>query len=280
MDDSMHKIGISSFTYNFACGWRPDHRPEHIMTPFELIDKAVSLGAGAVQFGDNMPLEVYGDEDLEKIRIYAEERGIELEAGMRKMTAERLTEYIGITHRIGGRVLRVITDGAGYAPEFEECCRILSSVIPLLEEAGVIIGIENHDRFHAREYAKMVETVDHPKIGLTVDTVNSMSIEEPAGEVIANMAPYCVCLHLKDYDIRRYNGGGGLKITGACPGTGRLDIRRCIEECIEKSYSGFNMILESWMEPQETLEETLRTEDEWAREGVKLLKELGYQKDL
>ena len=56
------------------------------MTPLDLIDKAVALGADVVQFGDNMPLEKYSDEELEQIRIHAEECGIETEAGMRKAT--------------------------------------------------------------------------------------------------------------------------------------------------------------------------------------------------
>ena len=268
------KIGISSFAYCFATGRNPFQKPEHFMTPFELIDKAVWSGAEVVQFGDNMPLEVYDDEVLEKIRIYAEERGIELEAGMRRTTAERLSEYILITQKIGAHILRVITDGGGFEPDFQECCRLFSSVIPQLEESDVTIGIENHDRFHAREYAQMIETIGHPRIGLTVDTVNSLSLEETVDEVLRNMAPYCVCLHMKDYVIKRSNGGSGLKITGACPGTGRLDIRRCYEECLRRSASSFNIIIESWMEPCETLEISLQTEDEWAKTGVAFLKNM------
>lgn len=273
--ERIHKIGISSFAYCFACGARAFEKPDHIMTPFELIDKAVTHGAEAVQFGDNMPLEIYDDEELEKIGVYAEERGIELEAGMRKATAERLSDYIHITSKIGARVLRLITDGLdGFEPDFQECCQILRSVVPLLEQTGVVLGIENHDRFHAREYAKMAETVNHPQIGLTIDTVNSLSLEEPVGEVLEYMAPYCVCLHMKDYVIKRNNGRCGLKITGACPGTGRLDIKRCYDECRMRSNSDFNIIIESWMEPCDTLEETLQVEDEWAREGVRFLKNL------
>ena len=267
-----HKTGISSFAYCFACGSRPFTKPEHIMTPHDLIDKATALGAAAVQFGDNMPLDVYSDEELEQIRIHAEKCGIELEAGMRRATAERLSDYIRITHKIGGRVLRVITDGAGFAPDLQDLCGILSSTIPQLEESGVVLGIENHDRFSAREYAQMIVAVGHPQVRVTVDTVNSLSHEEHIDEVLKYMAPYCVCLHLKDYEIKRYNGGGGLKITGACPGAGRLDILRCYEECRKRSDSSFNIILESWMEPCETLEETLRVEDEWAKAGVAYLK--------
>ena len=269
-----HKIGISSFAYCFACGSRQFTEPQHIMTPHDLIDKAAALGAYVVQFGDNMPLEVCSDEELERIRIHAERCSIELEAGMRKATSERLSEYIRITHIIGGRVLRVITDGIGFTPDMQDFCRILASVIPQLEESGVVLGIENLDRFYAREYAEMIRAVDHPQIGVTVDTVNSLSHEESLREVLDNMAPYCVCLHLKDYVIKRINGGGGLKITGACPGSGRLDIRGCIDECSKRSAFDFNIILESWMDPCDTLEETLLAEDEWVKTSVTYLKNL------
>ena len=269
-----HKIGISSFAYCFACGSRPLNRPEHIMTPNELIEKAFTLGAEVVQFGDNMPLEIYNDDELKQIRLYAERRGIELEAGMRKATPERLSDYIRITQIIGGKTLRVISDGIDFTPDLQQFCHILTSVIPQLEESGVVLGIENHDRFSAKEYAQIVETIDHPQVGLTIDTVNSLSHEEPIDEVLKHMAPYCVCLHMKDYVIKRYNGGGGLKITGTCLGTGRLDVRRVYDECRAKSDRDFNIIIESWLEPCETTEETLRVEDEWTTTGLAYLKTL------
>jgi sugar phosphate isomerase/epimerase len=120
----------------------------------------------------------------------------------------------------------------------------------------------------------MVETVGHPQVRLTVDSVNSLSHEETVSEVLKYMAPYCICLHMKDYVIRRYNGGGGLKVTGACLGTGRLDAQNFYEECRARSDSDFNVILESWMEPCETLEETLQREDEWAEKSVEYLKKM------
>ena len=272
--DRIYKVGISSYTYSFARGSRPFQKPEHILTPFDLIDKAVMIGAQVVQIADNMPLEVYGDEELEKIRLYAAKRGIELEAGMSRATEERLADYIRITGRIGARFLRLVIHGGDFTPDFQECCRILSSVIPLLEESGIILGIENHDSFSVRDCARMAALLAHPQIGLTVDTVNSLSREETIGEVLQYMAPYCACLHIKDYVIRRINGGGGLKITGVCAGTGRVDIRRCFEECRTRSSHAFNVILESWMEPCGTLEETLQMEDEWAEAGVLLLKKI------
>ncbi len=240
------------------------------MTPFELIDKAVEAGAQVVQFGDNMPLERYDDDYLKEIKAYAVEKNIELEAGMREMTKDRLLEYIRITKAIGASLLRIVIDGKhGFEPTIEEIISTLKSVIPTLEENGVTLGIENHDRFRSETFADIVRAANHPQIGLTVDTVNSLSIEEPVDVVLANMAPYCVCLHLKDYTIVRNNGGNGLFITGACPGKGRLDIARCIEACSKRAGRDFNIILESWMAPQGDLETSLVTEDQWVKEGIR-----------
>ena len=36
--DRIYKIGISSFAYSFARGSRPFQRPEHILTPFDLMN--------------------------------------------------------------------------------------------------------------------------------------------------------------------------------------------------------------------------------------------------
>lgn len=270
------KIGVSSFTFNIACGTIPSQRPAHPLDAFGLIERAAKLGAEVLQFGDNLPLENYTGEELEKIRLLAQQRGLELEAGMREATPERLERYIDITRRIGAKILRIIIDGkiGGYEPEIPEICAVLRSVIPKLEETGVVLGIENHDRLYAREFEEIIQGVSHPQIGLTVDTTNSLSLEEPVEQVLSCMAPYCVCLHMKDYDIVRNQGGIGLKIIGACPGEGRQDIRRCIAVCREKAGRSFNIILESWMEPCGTLEASLAQEEAWAAAGIRYLREV------
>jgi hypothetical protein len=61
---------------------------------------------------------------------------------------------------------------------------------------------------------------------------------------------------------------------GACPGTGRQNIKLCFDVCREKAQRDFNIILESWMEPCETIEMSMKQEDEWAREGVRFLKKI------
>ena len=76
---------------------------------------------------------------------------------------------------------------------------------PCLERHGLTLGIENHDRFLAHEYAEMIAQIGHPLVGTVVDSTNSLSTEEPIDEVLQYMEPYCVCFHVKDYTIQRSN---------------------------------------------------------------------------
>jgi len=267
-------LGLSSFTYPYACGIHPTQRPEQLLTPIQLIEKAQELQVNCVQFSHNMPLDSYSDEELDHIRDYAVAHGIMLENGMRCMTPERLHRYIQISDRMHIPLLRIITDGAGYEPTVEEITSILSDAIPFIEKTGVVLGIENHDRLQAREYADIVEQVDHPQVGLVVDSTNSLSTEETIEEVLKWMAPHCVCFHLKDYTIKRSNSGIGLAIVGACAGTGRLPIPAVLDYLRKHAKRDFSTVLESWMECCATLEETLAQEEAWAKASVAYVKSL------
>lgn len=270
-----YKIGISSFTYNFACGTFAVQRPDKPWTPMDLLKKAVELGADVVQFGDNMPLEIYSDEELEEIRKFSEKTGLILETGMRKGTPERIRRYLVISEKLHAKMLRVIIEGRdGYEPSPEVIVQQLKDLIPELERTGIALGIENYDRMHTVEYGNICAAVNHSLVGLTVDTTNSLSLEERVEQVLANMAPYCVCLHVKDYDIVRNTGGIGLKIIGACPGEGRQNIAECFRTCRDLSGRSFNLVLESWLEPQASLEESLAKEDLWAKEGIRNLRRI------
>ena len=168
-------LGISSFTYPFLSGVNPAQRPAQPLTPLGLIDKAVALDVGCVQYSHNLPFDDFSDATLDEIRVYAQERGILLETGMKGMTPARLERYIDISARLGVSMLRGITDAAGYEPPMEETVRVVRGVLPRLERHGLTLGIENHDRFLAHEYAEMIAQIGHPLVGLVVDSTNSLS---------------------------------------------------------------------------------------------------------
>ena len=276
MSNTKHMIGFSSFTFPFACGTHPAQKPEEPLTPADIIDLAAEAGADCVQYGDNMPLENYSCEYLLSLKDKADELGITLEMGMREARSERILRYINIAKITGAKLIRCILDGYGgsYEPDEDEVCENIRQVLPALIQNDIVLGIENHDRILADDYASIAKRIDDPHVGLVVDTTNSLSTEEPTSYVLEKMAPYCVSMHVKDYKIHRANSGMGLTIVGECPGKGRQNIPLALETAKRLANRDFSLILESWMEPCETLEESLRQEKEWAFHGVKYLKSL------
>lgn len=267
-------LGLSSYTYPFLSGVNPKQRPASPLTPVQLIDRAAELGVHCVQFSDNMPLEGLTDSELDAIRDHAAAQGVLLENGMRCMTPERLERYIRLSERMRVRLLRIIIDGPGYEPDRDTILRTIRAALPLAEQCGVTLAVENHDRLLAREYAELAVLTDHPLFGLVVDSTNSLSTEETMDEVLRWMAPYCVCCHIKDYVIKRSNSGVGLAIVGAPAGQGRQRIPELLERLRCEARQDFSTILESWMECCQTMEETLAQEDRWARESVAYLQVL------
>ncbi len=268
------RLGISSYTFPFLSGVNPEQKPAQVLTPWQLIDKAEALKVDCVQFSDNLPLETFSCAQWEEIRDYAADKKIVLENGMRCMTPDRLQLYIHISAQMQVKLLRVITDGGDYTPDMAEIVKTVRSCLPLLEENSIVLGIENHDRFLAQEYAEMMEQIHHPLVGLVVDSTNSLSQEESIDEVLHYMAPYCVCFHVKDYTICRSNSGVGLSITGKPAGEGRQKIPHILHVLRQQAKCDFSTILESWMECGETLQETLTREECWAAQSIAYLRDL------
>lgn len=267
-------LGISSYTFPFACGTNKRLRPAKPLTPFALIDKAVSYGLPVVQIADNLPLEGLSSSEIRRLKAYSKDRGISIETGYRGIEPSRLTDRIMLTKELDSHLMRCVIDTPFFRPSAGEVCSILKDIVPILNAQGIVLGIENHDRFYSREFAEIIEAVGSRHVGIILDTANSLSKEEPIGQVLDCLAKYTVCFHVKDYTICRRNGEMGFVIKGAPAGTGNLDIPYVLQRLRKEAPCDFSTILESWMESLPGLEETLNQEEAWADKGVTFLKAL------
>lgn len=272
------QLGIGSWTYPYHCGLggqiSPDLAVAQAMLPCELIKKAKEHRLHYVQICENRPLDVYSAEELRKIRITAELNEVRLEVGMKGAYREKLRKMLDITGQLNAKLLRCVIDEPGYEPEIEEIIANLRSVLPILEERGIVLGIENHDRFKAREFAHIMEELNDRHFGIVLDTTNSLSQEEPVEEVLDCLAKYTVCLHFKDYTIVRSPGTVGLEIVGTPVGQGRQKIEMILGRLREEAQQDFSTIIEFWMPCEETLEKTLKKEQEWAEDSIRYLKKI------
>jgi hypothetical protein len=67
-------IGISSYAYSWASGGIPNQeKPEQILTPIKLAEKALEFGLKVIQFGDNMPLDICSQSEIYSLKNFCED---------------------------------------------------------------------------------------------------------------------------------------------------------------------------------------------------------------
>ena len=266
------KIGISSYSYSYAVGFQ-GFEPPSPLDAFGLVDKAAELEVPVLQIGDNCPLDRLDREKLAALRDYAKQRHVLIEAGMRGIQTDNLLRYIQIADILEAPLLRVVVDAKDFQPDFEEIIHLLRPVLPELEKKQLVLGIENHDRFPAGVFAQIAETLDHPNVGIVLDTVNSFACEETTWQVVDALAKYTVNFHVKDFKIQRVENSMGLLVTGTPAGQGFLNIPAIKERLRREARQDFSSVLELWMAPEPTVEATIAKEECWVRESIAYLKE-------
>ncbi len=256
------KLGIGSYTFTWAIGI-PGAEPERPMTARDLIARAAELNVRLVQFGPNLKF------DLEDCRA-ARGAGLEVEIGA---TSLDLAEWVPFARAAGAKLLRtVLQEEPVDVPPPGWIERRLRALIPLLEEHGIRLALEN-SIVPAAQLRAVLESIAHPALGITLDTANSLVIGEDWRHVLRELAAFTYCLHLKDYRIRREWHRLGFRVEGAPAGQGQLDIPQILG-ALKQAGARCNAILELWPPQQATLDETIALEDQWARESIRYLRRL------
>jgi len=264
------KLGLSSYTFCWAVGVR-GHEPACPLDELGLLDKCREHGVKLLQLGDNLTLPAFDEARLDKLARRSAQEGVELEIGARCLTQERVAGYVGIARRLNAGLIRFVIDDVDYHPKPEDVIQILRDVAPLLD--GLALGIENHDRFPAATLREMIESAGSDRIGVCLDTANSLGAGEGLDTVLAQLAPLTVNLHIKDFHIARVPHLMGFTVEGRPAGSGFLNLPILLERIIP-----FNRcqtaVLELWTPPEPQLEATIGKEAAWARQSMEYLKPL------
>jgi sugar phosphate isomerase/epimerase len=139
-----------------------------------------------------------------------------------------------------------------------------------LNAAGIKLAIENGG-IPAEDLKRLLDSVSSPWVGVTLDTVNSLAVCEGWRHVVRVLAPYTMCLHVKDFVVERVRHMMGFKVEGRPAGRGQLDIPWLLETLRVNGVSP-NAILELWPPEQKTLQETIALEQAWAVESILYLR--------
>ncbi len=267
------QLGISSYTYNWACGVPSFPQPEHPLTSDDLLDKAAALGVRIVQIADNLPLDAFADVALDRLAARAAQLGITLEVGTSGIDPAHLLRYLAIAQRLNAKLLRTILHTDSTHPSIDEAAAAILSVLPQFASAGVTIAIENHDRFPAATLASLIDRLASPHVGICLDTANSLGRGEDLHTVLTILGPWVVNVHVKDFCARRLPHKKGFLIAGCPAGQGLVHIPRLLDE-LDHLGRDPNVILELWSDPENTIAASVAKEDIWASDSILYLRQL------
>jgi sugar phosphate isomerase/epimerase len=264
------KLGLSSYTFGWAVGVR-GYEPARPLDEHGLLDKCHELGVRLLQVGDNLPLHRFAEERLQRFARRAADEGIQIELGARPFTDMRWINYAGIARLFGAKFIRFVIEDEKHPLSLFELEKILHAWAPRLERDGVSLAIENHDRFKAERLRELIEHVGSERVGVCLDTANSLGAGEGIDVVADTLAPYVLNLHLKDFEIRRVPHQMGFTIQGTPCGLGLLDVPGLLRRLAPATRCE-TAVLEQWTPPEANLEETILKEAEWAKISIDYLK--------
>ena len=119
----------------------------------------------------------------------------------------------------------------------------------------------------------MIESAGSGRIGVCLDTANSLGAGEGLDTVLREVGPLTVNLHIKDFQITRVPHLMGFTVEGRPAGSGQLDVPRLLTE-----FASFHRcetaVLELWTPPEAELERTIAKEESWAAQSLAYLKPL------
>lgn len=275
------KLGINSYTFMWSIGFQganPDYPdmsalPACPLTPLGLLEKACQLGVHLVQTGPNLiAFDRLTEAEMEEFIHRAVDWQIELELGTRGLDYEHLVEKIGLAKRMGARLIRTLPEiGGAYVSDARLIPPAVRAILPVLEREGLKLAIENGG-IPGADFRKALDEIGSPHVGVVLDMVNSLAVPEGWKEVTRLLAPHTMCVHYKDFAIRRAWHMMGFLCEGAPAGEGMVQTGWLLETLKASPYD-FNVIVELWPPEQETLEKTIALEQAWAQQSLTYLRQ-------
>ena len=265
------KLGIGTYSYMWSIGF-PGAEPERPLGALGLLEIAVRLGVRVVQFGPNLPLGALSHDARQAVLEHARANSVEIEIGTRGLETEHLRGQLELAHQAGSTLLRTVPElEGGRVASIPEIREHLLAIAPALAKARIRLAMEN-GRIPAQQLADLLDSLQSPWLGITLDTVNSLAIPEGTEQVVRLLARHTMCFHVKDFVVERAWHMMGFVVEGRPAGKGQMNFPWILEQ-LRAAGSSPNAILELWPPPQANLGATTALEQAWAQESIRWLRQ-------
>ena len=199
-------------------------------TPFQLLDYSAKLGAKVVHFSEIRFIGSLEPENLRAVRRHAEERGIEIEIGMRSIcpTSKMFDAKAGTAEEQIGRMLDSATLAGSHIvravlgssedrhpgpieKHIESTVKVLRNVRAKAQDHNLKIAIENHSGdMQAHELKQLIEESGKDFVGACLDSGNPLWTLEDPHVTLDTLYPYVLTSHVRDSAVWRVPEGAAV----------------------------------------------------------------------
>lgn len=249
------KLGMHTYTLHLngmgeSWGNGRGHTYEKAIDLFKAMDLAVEWGLDGLHI-TLIDVEDKSPEHLAEIKAAAEAHGLYLELNIflnhpsDPRANATVEDALRIAKAIGADLVKFSIDierprplyGSCMCPEvmrqLEDRRDRFKAALPLMEELGLQIAIENHTETYADEIIWLIREINHPKVGACCDTINSLCVLEGWEACVEKMAPYSNCVHFCDNKI--VIDADGTHSYGVALGEGDMDCPKCLQTFKDKA---------------------------------------------
>ena len=246
----MHTYTLHLSGLGESWGFDGVHEFEKTMTLVQLMDNAVEWGLDGLHI-TNVDLETLDHEHLAEVKAAAEDHALYLEynvsfnAPSDPRVNSTVKEALLNANVMGADLVKFSLDIERPRPLYGSCfhpdvMRQLSNRydelranLQLMEDLGLKISIENHCDTYADEVIWLVKQLNHPDVGVCLDTINSLVVLEGPEACVEKMAPYANCCHFCDNKL--VVDPDGTHSVGVAIGQGDIDCAKVLRTLQEKS---------------------------------------------
>jgi len=223
------QLGMETFSYHIAFGTGE-------MDIFGFIERCASFELDGVQLnmGQLGPFLRADSDRVRQVREMTAALGMFVEVDTRGTDPAHLTAMLRLCNDLGADVLRTYASCSGdLAQELAQAGDHLCAVVPMCQDLGVRIALENHEYETSRQILEILRRVDSDWVGTHVDIGNSMMVWEEPTAAVAAMAPLAVSTHFKDHIVIVEDGVP--LVVGVTLGRGSIDCGECFRILAEQS---------------------------------------------
>jgi len=244
-------VGLDTYSYHTAASIWPPSPPEPLELP-DYLERASELGLDGVASADMGHFDSTGPGYLGELKSKADELGLYLEIGTGGTDPEHLDEAARASELFGQPVVRTFvsagsTWGGDFRAQLPSIARELTQAAGLAARHGVTLAVENHQDLTSEELEALVMAVGPERLGVCLDTGNSLGVLEHPLDAARRLAPYTRTVHLKDYCVAPF--GDGYVLVGCPLGKGSVPLEEIVALLREHSPAGeLHLNIESALE--------------------------------